>query len=333
VIDVIVAQQRFIENMRGRTTSFSTFSDATFDETAFEAQLTEDRMATMVDWYWILKLQARFISGDYEAAMAAARKPRRCSGLRTLTSSCFDYYYYAALTVAALYENASADDRTGWRDLLTTHQEQLREWADTHPPTFDDKYAWCRPRSPAWKGGVRCHALVRAGHSIGARAWVRTERGLAYEVAARFYEARGFETFANAYLCNARSCYLRWGAHGKVRQLDRLYPHLAVAEGHGPRATIGSIQQLDVASIVKASQALSSEIELPKLIERLMTIAIENGGADRGLLILPAEHDHLIQAEQRRRRSGGSRAGSKNQSRGSPVPIPSSVMSSARTKA
>ena len=57
------------------------------------------------------------------------------------------------------------------------------------------------------------------------------------------------------------------------------------------------IQQLDVASIVKASQAVSSEIVLSKLIERLMTIALENAGADRGLLILPAKDDHLIQAE------------------------------------
>ena len=52
-----------------------------------------------------------------------------------------------------------------------------------------------------------------------------------------------------------------------------------------------------MASVVKASQAVSSEIVLSKLIERLMTIALENAGADRGLLILPAEDDHLIQAE------------------------------------
>src|SRR6202008_680632 len=46
VVDIIVAQQRFIDNMRGRTASFSTFSSAGFDEAAFEAELTEDRMAT-----------------------------------------------------------------------------------------------------------------------------------------------------------------------------------------------------------------------------------------------------------------------------------------------
>ena len=117
-------------------------------------------------------------------------------------------------------------------------------------------------------------------------------------MAARFYSARGFETFADAYLRKARNCYLRWGADGKVRQLDRLYPHLAAPEGQHPTATLGSpVQHLDVASVVKASQALSSEIELPKLIERLMTIALENAGADRGLLILPSGDEYLIQAE------------------------------------
>ena len=60
-------------------------------------------------------------------------------------------------------------------------------------------------------------------------------KAVAYEVAARFYSARGFETFADAYLRNARDCYLRWGADGKVRQLDRLYPHLVAPEGAASR--------------------------------------------------------------------------------------------------
>ena len=91
-----------------------------------------------------------------------------------------------------------------------------------------------------------------------------------------------------------------WGADGKVRQLDRLYPHLAAPQGHRTAAhhrIPGSAARCG--SVVKASQAVSSEIELPKLIERLMTIALENAGADRGLLILPAEHDYSIQAEAR----------------------------------
>ena len=300
VIDIIVSQQRFIENMRGRTASFSTFSDAKFDETAFEGRLTEDRMAAMmVDWYWILKLQARFISGDYEAAIAAAGKAKALLWASDARIQLLDYYYYAALTVAALYEKASGDQQNRWRELLTAHRDQLREWADNYPPTFADKHALVSAEKARIEGReLDAERLYeQAIRSARDHGFVQNE-GLAYEVAARFYNARGFETFANAYLRNARDCYLRWGADGKVRQLDRLYPKLTPSVVYGPTATLGSsAQQLDIASVVKASQAVSSEIVLSKLIERLMTVALENAGADRGLLILPAEDDHLIQAE------------------------------------
>ena len=111
VADVIVSQQRFIATMQGRTATFSTFSDAQFDEAAFEAQLTGDRMPTMVCFYWILKLKARFLSGDYAEALAAADKAKALLWAAAGHIQLLDYFYYTALTVAALYENASADEQ------------------------------------------------------------------------------------------------------------------------------------------------------------------------------------------------------------------------------
>jgi PAS domain S-box-containing protein len=297
--DAIVSQQRFIATMQGRTATFSTFSDAQFDETAFEAQLTGDRTTTMVCLYWIIKLKTRFLSADYADALAAAEKAKALLWASAVWIQLLDYFYYTALTVAACYESASADEQREWRELLTAHREQLREWADSYPPTFADKHALVAAEIARIEGrdAEAMRLYEQAIRSANENGFVQNE-GLAYEVAARFYTARGFESIANGYLRNARSCYLRWGAEGKVKQLDRLYPHFAAAEGHRPTATIGSpVQQLDVATVVKAFQAVSSEIVLPKLIERLMTIALENAGADRGLLILPAENDHLIQAE------------------------------------
>jgi PAS domain S-box-containing protein len=81
---------------------------------------------------------------------------------------------------------------------------------------------------------------------------------------------------------------LRWGAFGKVWQLEHLHPHLRDAPvPASPTATIGApVEQLDVGTVVKASQAVSGEIVLDKLIETLLRIAVEHAGADRGLLIL-----------------------------------------------
>src|SRR6266481_1791013 len=70
-VDIVVSQQRFIAAMQGRTTTISTFSDAQFDETRFEDGLTEGRVSMLAFWYWILKLKARFVSGDYSEALAA----------------------------------------------------------------------------------------------------------------------------------------------------------------------------------------------------------------------------------------------------------------------
>jgi GAF domain-containing protein len=123
--------------------------------------------------------------------------------------------------------------------------------------------------------------------------------GLAHELAARYYMARGVGRIADVYLRNARICYDRWGALGKVKQLDELYPHLQQQRDPTSRtATIGtSVGQLDIATVIKSSQALSSEIVLPSLIEKLMRIAVEHAGAERGLLILLRGEEPQIEAK------------------------------------
>ncbi len=300
--DAIVSQQRFIATMQGRTATFSTFSDAQFDETAFEAQLTGDRMPLMSCWYWILKLEARFLSGDHSEALAAAEKAK------VLLWSAFggivllDYYYYTALTVAALYENATADEQNRWRELLTAHREQLREWAENCPPTFADKHALVSAEIARLEGRA-FDAMQLYGQAIQSareNGFVQNE-ATAHEVAARFYAVRGFETFAQAYLRNARYGYLRWGALGKVRQLEQSHPQLR-EDATPPTATAlfgAPVEHLDIGSVVKASQAVSGEIVLDRLIETLMTLALEQAGAERGLLILLRGDTPRIEAEAR----------------------------------
>ncbi len=136
---------------------------------------------------------------------------------------------------------------------------------------------------------------IRAARENG---FVQNE-GLAHEVAARFYSERGFETIAHAYLRNARSCYSRWGADGKVRQLDEMYPHLTSEEPSvGPQSTIAApVEQLDLATVIKVSQAVSSEIVLEKLIDTLMRTAIEQAGGERAVLLLARGAAHFIAAE------------------------------------
>ena len=135
----------------------------------------------------------------------------------------------------------------------------------------------------------------QAIRSARASGFVHSE-GIANEVAGRFYLSRGLEINAYAHLRNAVACFAAWGADAKVLQLESRYPRLVSPDARmampGP-----SIKQLDFATILKASQAVSSEIVFPRLVEQLMTITLQNAGADRGLLLLPLRDEYRVETE------------------------------------
>ena len=131
---------------------------------------------------------------------------------------------------------------------------------------------------------------IRSAHSSG---FIHNE-ALANELTARFYAERGFDKIAQMYLRDARYGYVRWGADGKVRQLDEMYPRLRMeAPSLGPMSTVGPmstigapVEQLDLATVIKVLQAASGEIVPEKFMDTLMRTAIEQAGAERGLLVL-----------------------------------------------
>ena len=201
----------------------------------------------------------------------------------------------------------AAEERSQHLAALADHHRQIAVWAKNCPATFANRAALVAAEIARLEGreldAERLYEeAIRSAHEHG---FVQNE-GLAHEVAARFYTARGFDTIAHAYLREARRCYLRWGAIGKVRQLEQLHPHLRDASvPASPTTTIGApVEQLDVGTVLKAAQAVSGEIVLGKLIKTLLRIAIEHAGAERGLLILFEGDEPRIEAEATTGRGG-----------------------------
>ena len=191
-------------------------------------------------------------------------------------------------------------ERVQHLEALAAHHRQLREWAENCPETFETRAALVGAEIARLDGREfdAERLYERAIQSARANGFVHNE-ALASEVAARFYAAQGLETNAQAHLRNARRCYLRWGADGKVQHLDQFHPHFREEERPpGPTSTIGApVDQLDLATVIKVSQAVSGEMVLEKLIDTLMRTAIELAGAERGLLIFPRGADLRIEAE------------------------------------
>src|SRR5262249_54337504 len=191
------------------------------------------------------------------------------------------------------------DQRPKHDEALTTHHRQLEVWAEVCPENFENRAALVGAEIARIQGReLNAERLYeQAIRSAQANGFVHNE-ALANELAARFYAARGFEKIAHTYRRDARDCYLRWGADGKVRQLDELYPQLREERPPGPTSRIlAPVEHLDLATVIKVSQAVSGEIVLERLIDTLMRAAIEHAGAERGLLILPRGDELRIEAK------------------------------------
>jgi PAS domain S-box-containing protein len=303
--DMISSPLALVRTLRGETAKFGSFDHVAFTERSLEGRLTgRPAFALPECFYWIRKLQARYFASDYASAVEAAEKAERLfstsASLSIFLLERAEYHLYTALSRAACCEPMGPDPYAEHREALAAHDAQLRAWAANCPENFENRVALV--------GAEIARIEVReldaerlyeqAIGSARANGFIHNE-ALAYELAARFYAARGFKQIADLYLRNARYGYLRWGAVGKVRQLDETYPDLRQEDSSpGPMSTMGApVEHLDLATVIKVSQAVSSEIVLENLIDTVMRTAMAQAGAGRALLIFPRGKEPRIEAE------------------------------------
>jgi len=194
--------------------------------------------------------------------------------------------FYQALIRAARLRRAPHSQRDAFLVALAADESTFRAWAQASPPNFEHRHALIAAELAA------CQDLPADAESLYDLAIAKAEaRGsvafvaLANELAARFHQAAGRAKVALAYFADSHRAYSRWGATRKAHQIS-------VEAAIDLRSTENGeirIDQLDALAVVKASQAISTQIVLPKLVESLMRTMIEQAGAERGYLILVRE--------------------------------------------
>ena len=193
----------FVRTLRGVTAKFGSFDHAEFDELVFERNLNHPPLAHF--WYWVRKLQAHFFAGDFAPAIEASLKARPLLW-SSPTFEIAEHEFYSALSRAALWDSAALDQRQEHFEALAAHCKRLELWADSCPENFEDRAALVGAEVARIEGReLDAQRLYeRAIRAARANGFVQNE-ATAFEVAAQFYAARGFETIADAYLRNART--------------------------------------------------------------------------------------------------------------------------------
>ena len=301
VIERCGAQLGLILTLRGLTATFGSLDHEGFRELDTESRLANSPNLVFAEfYYWMRKLQARFFAGDLASAVDASLHAESLLWTSSAMFESAEYRLYSALAHSAVWDHATPEQRPMHFDSVLNHHRQLQEWAEVNPETFEDRVALVGAEIARIEGRVRdaqelYDKAIRAAHKYG---FVHNQ-AIANEIAGRFYAGRGYKKIAATLLRYARDCYLRWGADGKVRQLEELYPHLRMDKSipDSTATIVTPVEQLDLATVIRVSEAVSGEIVFEKLINTLMSSAIEHAGAERGLLILSRGDEYQIEAE------------------------------------
>ncbi|MEH1963034.1 MAG: AAA family ATPase [Nostoc sp.] len=289
------------------------------EETALP-QMKDANDRTGLHHFYFNKLILCYLFGDYpqaqENVLQAEQYLDGVPGLLVVPVS----YFYDSLTHLAVYPSVPDSQQESFLSRVTNNQQKMKKWAEHAPMNFLHKFHLVEAEQQRVQGNKAEAMDLYDRAIIGAKenAYIQ-EEALANELAAKFYLNWGKERIAQEYMTQAYYGYARWGAKAKVADLERRYPQLLahiLEQTRSPLSTNETIFRLesvtstsssssssssvsvalDLATILKASQTLSGEIELEKLLSVFLHIVIQNAGADKCVFMLLESGCLLIHA-------------------------------------
>ena len=252
------------------------------------------------------KLLVCYLFSKYDRAVENSARAENYLLQVRATPSVPLYYLYDSLARLAVYPGSNNQVQEEILKKVAVNQETIKDWARYAPMNYLHKYHLVQAEIARVSGQLLEAEEFYEQAILGARenGYIQ-EEALAYELAAKHYLVRSREKFAQTYMKEAHYCYERWGAVAKVKDLETRYPQLfpqplgmAYTPIHTTSESTSNNSDIafDLAAVLKASQAISSEMELDQLLSSLMKILIENAGAQTGFLILENLGEWTIEA-------------------------------------
>ncbi|MEO1593323.1 MAG: GAF domain-containing protein, partial [Cyanobacteria bacterium J06632_22] len=260
----------------------------------------------------VLKTLHFILTEQYDDALAACVESEAKIAFAAGMPTEAEHVFYQALVLLARYPEADeATQRQNWQTLETA-LDRLRRWAENCEANYRHKYLLVSAEMARLSGDTSqaIDDYDQAITSAQSHGFVQYE-AMANELAGRFWLGRQRVNIASSYLQAAYHGYQRWGAEAKVQVLQQRYHGLLVTPAS---TTLSPTQQaladqstfspsssstankLDLSTIMKASQAIASEIRLETLLQTLMHIVLENAGAQLGVLALAQDNHWGIRA-------------------------------------
>jgi len=307
MIFAFTSLQSMIRNLQDNTLEKYNLNSDAFNEVLGMEQWQNTSFYHGINWFSYLKAQLLYTYNHSADAV------KICQEVEPLLAANFGFfpitkfYFYYTLSLAAIYHQQSDIEKIATWQILENNCQKIKKWADNCPANFLHQYFLVTAEMAQISGNaLEAMDLYDRAIATAAENDFIQHQALANELGAKFWLTRGKEEIAQLYLRKAHYNYQLWGAKRKVAQLEEEYPQLLTKNinSGGIRETkissnqtsSGSSSALDISTVMKAAQAISSEIVLSKLLSQLIKLVIENAGAQKGVLILIDRGELVIQA-------------------------------------
>jgi predicted ATPase/signal transduction histidine kinase/tRNA A-37 threonylcarbamoyl transferase component Bud32 len=268
-------------------------------------------------YFYLNKLILNYLFMDFNQAVICADLTRDClEGGRGLAHIAV-FHFYDSLSQIKRYEKNNQLESEEIFRRVADNQEKMYIWAQHAPMNFQHKYDLVEAEKERvlghyWQASELYEKAIKGAQE---NDYIQ-ETALAYELAAEFYCQRGLDKFASIYLKEAHYHYRQWEAYAKVKDLETRYPQFfrQVQISQVPKTTsdlsvtllksttdsgiCAITSQLDLNSVIKASQTLSREMRLSRLLKTMIQIIIENAGAEQGYLLSEQDGSWIIKTSE-----------------------------------
>lgn len=216
------------------------------------------------------------------------------------------FYFYESLIYLSASCKVNGAKRAIFLRKVRKNQRRLKDHADFAPMNYMHRYylveAEVAKVAQNTKAAIENFELAL---ELAVKSIYINETALANERAGIFYLSLGSKNLASIYFTQAKLCYEAWGAYAKVKHLKMSYPEFITSKEtatlrnfkNATLTTFHNSDIIDLISVVKASQAISSEIKYKNLIQNLMKVLTENAGAEKIILLKKEKERFLIEVE------------------------------------
>ncbi|MGD1909487.1 MAG: AAA family ATPase, partial [Rivularia sp. (in: cyanobacteria)] len=309
---VIQAIKRSIFNLQGN--SFNKYVLVKDDLSESDILPKLGINTTWLSIFYNCQTIVNYFFNNYAEVIENARLTEECADKNPgFFLYCVNNFYYS-LALLANYKNVTLAEQKQYLKKVAANQNKMKKWAHHAACNFQHKYDLVEAEKARVLGkSVKAMHLYDRAIAGAKENEYTQEEALGNELAAKFYLVLGKDKIAKTYMTDAYYSYIRWGALAKVKDLEEHYPNLIIrSETTLPRQDISrtivshsasilesstnSNSILDLTTVMKASEAITSEIVLDNLLDKLLSIIIENAAAQKGCLILLKDDRLFIEA-------------------------------------